>query len=733
VAVRRPRLALSGAVIALGLAPAAQAACPPPRATAAYTSRVEQALRSRTDLWGSELLRAPGGPTYAGAARYLAPLLYARTSKDRPLTASGVYYLPFAQPEGPQGAGSVSLHVADGSQILSNDVGGASLTVAVRGERYGSCLRQLTPATLADGWLPILETRYHGFAQESFAAHVPETDALVSFVRVDGPGPIHFTLSQRGLRRDGDRLLHGGDTVAVLSRGARWDGRSITYPRGTAYVAWLGRPAPTQAFALDAERYDTTRAAIADYWRKRLTEGSSFDVPEPRVMNAERALLVQELTLTWRYSIGNPYEEFSFPEGVDVAQVMAELGYDAVARSIIRTSLTRSLARYPNWKMGEKLVAVALHYRLFADKSFVDEVTPTLRRYVSTLTRKLDSHGLLGRERYSSDIPDLVYGFHSQSVVLQGVTQMAAVWAQIGHAADAARARSLAARLGPGLRRAVRASERRLPDSSLFVPARLLDDELPYDTVTQSRSGSYWNLVAPYGLASGILAPGGSEATGALRYLLLHGSRLLGLVRAGAYALYGRTPTPPESGTDEVYGINVARFLAQQDEPDQLVLSLYGQLAAAMTPNTFVSGEGATVMPLHGQLYRAMYLPPNGASNAAFLETLHQLLVQETATGLRLAFATPRGWLRPGRRIAVSNAATRFGPLSYSLEAADRTVRVHLDVPSRRPPATLALRLRLPAGRRIVSVSPARRFDARTGTVDLSGERGSLDLVVRTS
>jgi hypothetical protein len=282
------------------------------------------------------------------------------------------------------------------------------------------------------------------------------------------------------------------------------------------------------------------------------------------------------------------------------------------------------------------------------------------------------------------------------------------------------------------LRRAVRASLRRLPDGSIFIPARLLDAERAYGTVTESRAGSYWNLVAPYALASGFLAPGSREAAGSLRYMLLHGSRLLGLVRAGAYALYGRNAPPSRTGTDQVYGINAARFLAAEDQADQLVLSLYGQLAAGMTPNTFVAGEAATVAPLAGQRYRAMYLPPNSASNSAFLETLRLLLVQETATELRLAFATPRGWLRAGRRIAVSNLPTRFGPLSYSLDAAPGSVHVRVDLPTRRPPKRLMLRLRLPAGERIASVIPATRFDARTGTIDLSSSAGTLDLLVRT-
>ena len=74
---------------------------------------------------------------------------------------------------------------------------------------------------------------------------------------------------------------------------------------------------------LDAARYAEARAWVARYWRGRLAEGAGFSVPEPAVENAARALLVQNLELSWRYSIGNPYEEFSFPESLDAAQVMA--------------------------------------------------------------------------------------------------------------------------------------------------------------------------------------------------------------------------------------------------------------------------------------------------------------------------------------------------------------------------------------------------------------------------
>ncbi len=221
----------------------------------------------------------------------------------------------------------------------------------------------------------------------------------------------------------------------------------------------------------------------------------------------------------------------------------------------------------------------------------------------------------------------------------------------------------------------------------------------------------------PYALASGLFRPGSADSRGVLRYLLTHGSRLLGMVRAAGFALY-KTPSYPVSGTDQVYGLNVARFLADEDEADQLVLSLYGQLVAGMTPGTFVAGEAASVAPLGGALHRSMYLPPNSTSNAAFLETLRVMLVHERRgpdgqpRGLELAYSTPRAWLAPGRRIRVDRLPTSFGPLTYELDAGAGEIRGTVAVPSRRA-AVLAAAPSAPAGRQ-----PARRGSTGRAAVD---------------
>jgi hypothetical protein len=603
------------------------------------------------------------------------------------------------------------------------------------------------------------------YRQESFAARVPETRSLVSFLRLSADATrsrdrltrLRFTPSVPGLASDGSRLTRRGRTYVVFSAGGSFTGVSLKYsvPRGTirtVYLAWLVTPMSSGGLTADEETFDSVREAMRAYWDRRLAHGGTIVVPEERVLDAERSLLIQELGLTWRYSIGNQYEQLSSPEGVDVARVMDEYGHEEVSRAILRTSLTKRKRTDPtpkrrtddpNWRMGARLVGVAEHYRLTQDRALVLRAGPTLHRYVDLLGRQIRStrRGLLGRERYSSDVPDAVYGLHSQAVVWQGLREMGQVWGELGNRPLATECLRLAGRLGAGLRRAVRSSERTLPDGSLFIPVRLLDHVKPYRSLTASRSGSYWNLVAPYALASGLIRPNTRRATDVLEYMLRHGSRLLGLVRAGAYALYG-DPTYPTSGSDQVYGLNMARFLADNDQPEQLVLSLYGQLAAAMAPGTFVSGESASIAPLRGShgRYRTMYLPPNGTSNAAYLEILRLMLVHETTDrrgrprGLELAFATPRAWLRPGEVVAVRGLPTSFGRVSYTIEPTVGSVHVVLEVPDRAPLGTLRIRLRLPTGERVSDVSfdglPLTRFDPRSGTIELPRSGGSHELDV---
>ena len=305
---------------------------------------------------------------------------------------------------------------------------------------------------------------------------------------------------------------------------------------------------------------------------------------------------------------------------------------------------------------------------------------------------------------------------------------MSRVWSQTGHAELATRSRLLAVRLEGALRRAVRSSERRLPDGSIFVPAALLD---PCEPVPEPHQLSSGHVLEPRHARTRLprasshrtaRRPTGSSATSSGT-----GRDFSGLVRAGAYRLAGADGSV--TGTDQVYGINVARFLADQDQPDQLDLSLYGTLAAALTPGTFVAGEAASVSPIHGLLYRAMYLPPNNDAGATFLETLRLTLVHERRgpsglpRALELAFATPRSWLRDQSTIAVHAAPTSFGPISYRIERHGNIVRATIDAPQAVLAAHTAVAPAPPCRR-----TAHRRGDRGVARVLRSRSTGTIDL-----
>ena len=104
---RRPRATaafIALAVLALCSADVSRAggagttSCPRRTSTPAYAPPSRGPSGSTRDLWGEQLLASRGGPTYEAASRYLTPLLFGQQRGRRPLTRSGVYYLPFALP-----------------------------------------------------------------------------------------------------------------------------------------------------------------------------------------------------------------------------------------------------------------------------------------------------------------------------------------------------------------------------------------------------------------------------------------------------------------------------------------------------------------------------------------------------------------------------------------------------------------------------------------------------------
>jgi hypothetical protein len=758
--------------------------CEPLVLDSGYVTSVDAALRSKRDLWGERVLAGPGGPTYQSVEGFLKPLFLvgrpAGISGTR-LTDSGVYYLPLGEPGGRSFADAgptepFALHVADGSQVISRRANGRRATIyvgAAGAERYGSCLSRLAVPELAEGYLPVLRVRYTDadgirYVEESFVARDPRTGALASYIRIEARGGdssaaaarIRVSVSDANVASAGHELRAGGRTVLAFAGDGRLDGGAslrfdLDLTDGTPATVYLVRPIdPTGGHPrADAAAYAAARTRSIAAWKRRLAGGASVEVPEPLVANAMRNLLIQNLQLSWHYSLGNAYEGFYQSESSAAVLALAEYGFLGDARTALESLLPKAHGYSTNLEEGQKLAAGAAYALLSGDAAFIRRQTPVYAGYALDLaTRRAanpDGSGLLDRQRYGSDITERVYGLHQQARAWRGLRDMAYVWDLVGSDRLAARYRTEARSFAKALRAAIARSATTVSSSETFVPVSLLADPRvsPWDPVTATRPGSYWNLVAPYAWSSGIMPRTGALARSVLEYARRRGSFLLGLVRFDYY------PTGPGNvrcdglpglstpGTDNVYGVDRSRFLADLDRPDLLVLTLYGQLAHGMTRGTFVSGEGATVGPVppgacsqapDGEYYRSLYLPPSSTSNAFFLTTLRELLAHWVIdddgrpTGLRLAYSIPRAWLADGKRIAVRDLPTPFGPLAYSIDSHldDGYLDVELTVPHRQPIEELRLRVRVPTGK--------KPYLARIGSTTLRPDGETFDLTGRT-
>jgi hypothetical protein len=150
----------------------------------------------------------------------------------------------------------------------------------------------------------------------------------------------------------------------------------------------------------------------------------------------------------------------------------------------------------------------------------------------------------------------------------------------------------------------------------------------------------------------------------------------------------------------------------------------------------------ASVVGADGKLWEHWHLgnydkckdPDNGTAGW-FMENFRNLLVMEDGESLWLARATPRAWLEQGKKISVKNAPTYFGTAAYEIVSdLDRgTITATIEIPSRKPPHTVLLRLRHPQQKPIKHVTVNGKawsnFDPAKEVVRLRDLRGPVKVV----
>jgi len=117
---------------------------------------------------------------------------------------------------------------------------------------------------------------------------------------------------------------------------------------------------------------------------------------------------------------------------------------------------------------------------------------------------------------------------------------------------------------------------------------------------------------------------------------------------------------------------------------------------------------------------------------AAFIERVRSMLVLEIGDVLWLAKATPRVWLEQGKKIAIKNAPTYFGPVAYEIvsDVDNGKISATVEMPARKAPKEVVLRFRHPKAAPIKAVTvngrPWTEFNKDKETITLKGLTGNV-------
>lgn len=734
--------AISWAAMGIEVHSAEKAASPATTASGSASS-LNDVLAAQRDLWGEASLRQPNGPSYEFFAGLCPPLRYVNAQfRHYPIVLSA-----------PRAMCKARL-ISNGSALNAlaklgtwKEVGfPVRFLVSQQRAPFGEDLDRLEGPRYRDGYLPVVSMSYRCdgavYRQECFAGvKSPWSDCGAVFARfslekgsrgsmeavIDSPFPLSGT---GGVLRDVK-----GQTYVYYGSSWQWDAaqrtlRATLMPDQSALLTVLTRPtAKAPVMTLDEPEYQRQLTDCTSQWNMLLSRAMRVEVPEKIVQDAWRALVVGTLMIArgdqMNYSVGNAYGQMYAEESSSPIHAMLMYGLTDDARPLIGPIL--AFQRQPSLKyhnIAFKLQLLTRYYWLTRDAEFVHTTRKQWQPETDDVVAACKTpNGLLPKENYCGDIPTKIYSLNCNANCWRGLRDLAAVLDDMGQPDRALEEHVRGYRCA--ILDAVAKSEDRTT-APPFIPLAFFGAEKPYETLTASMMGSYWNLISNYFLRSEIFATQPEKARWIARYIEEHGGLCMGMLRFDQHTgLFANT-----KAIDDLYTLGYVLYLLETDQAERALVTFYGKLAQGLTRDTFIGGEGSGLEPLdrHG---RPMYLPPNCSGNALFLWMLRCMLVQDWDADddgkpdtLRLAFATPRAWLGDGKTIRLEGAPTAFGPVSFCIESKLSQGEVLADVTlPPRPAKKILLRVRVPDGWKVVAARMGGKplpVDS-TGAVDLSG------------
>ena len=489
-------------------------------------------------------------------------------------------------------------------------------------------------------------------------------------------------------------------------------------------------PSPAVAAAdsilLQKMHFATARQSVVHYWENWISQGASFQVPEPEVNDLFRANLWHALILPrHRKDAGGalhmdlPYANTAYGQknadwpvnqAVYVDYMLYGLrGYRSVADSEISAMFDSQqqpdgrIGGFANWAVYSPghLYAIGKNYLLSRDRKQFDVLLPqslkTADWCLAQLRNARNQNAATGLIR--GPLNDLTHANRewafSQSYFVAGLEVFGQALRIHGHQ-QAQQVLAAASKLKNNVEKAfsqssVKSAVVQLADGTWanFVPTdalttrRMMEQWYPSDVDCGPLHLSRLNAVDPRGW---------------LTTAMLHDHEdNLFLKNQGA-------------ANEPIYVQQATAYLLR-DEPKAAIRAFYSLMACGFSHNQLSPLE-------HRWAWGQYYGPPS--TDGAWFELYRNMLIHETdSSTLMLGQAIPRNWLENGKQIRVKNAPTHFGPLSYTIQSQTATNSLIADVElsDRNLPEKLLIRFRHPREKTIRTVlvngKPWKDFDTK--------------------
>ncbi|NCO40483.1 MAG: hypothetical protein COZ06_32460 [Armatimonadetes bacterium CG_4_10_14_3_um_filter_66_18] len=453
-----------------------------------------------------------------------------------------------------------------------------------------------------------------------------------------------------------------------------------------------------------------------------LAEGLAFELPEARAVNATRAALLKAFNTyvgpaprygatRYFYELGMGAESFA-PTTSTMVDACLAFGFFARAKEYLRHYLLRyvnetgelqhRLGGATVAEAGMLLQTIARYFYYTQDRQFADGYE-IARRLASRLAQQLEQAAGLVKGCPEDDCRHwehaawysincwLYRGLQEAAELFPTLCRQGLISEKAAGFADALPEKCEV------LRRTINASLREglVPDGDLdFVPP-FPGYATPFPSLTAEGvhyPGCRHKLNFPAYvnyrcylemLSADALDPELTDKL--LRYREERGGEFLGVTR-----LWGDL-------IDDWPLFNYLWALLREDHIPKFLLAYYAHLAHHQARHTFFAPEHTRL----GELLPHHCIP----SQLTIPLATRWMLVCELGDGLWLCRGTPRQWLDDGQTVAVRNAPTRWGRVSFALQSQLAQGRIAASIQfAADPPPVLYCRFRLPEGKTIARV-----------------------------